>query len=720
MNIAFIGCMVMAREISYEASKSGNVCRTWWLRQGLHDTPRLLKKELQRIINEIEAENNRLNEEKSFDYICLGYGMCSDSVSGLKAGSVPIVVPKCDDCISLFLGSSDRYHYLLEKYPGTYWYNPGWIEHGFTPSKESYEKRYEEYVHTYGKDNAEFLMEAEGGWKDAYNSCIYIKSPVYDKAEYQEYAKKAAEHFGMDFIFEKGSMNMFHKLLNGPWNEKEFLICPAKHIIHRVYDDRKLVAAQGLDQWIKEREINVDFPCGGNHTCGKCKVRIEGDLSDITKEERAFLSEKEIEEGYRLACFCKVYGKVSLKPEEPELQIISLREIPEVESTRKGTGVVCDIGTTTLAVQIYDCQKKKLLAEQMEKNQQCVYGADVISRITSWNNGNSDAISSIIKKQIERMIRSSMDDCGTEKIDFAVVTGNTTMLHLLESVDPRSIAVAPYRAESLFGRVSQWSPWGAKVYIPPCIGAFTGADLVCAVLASGMTEKEETSVLIDAGTNGEMALIHNGEIICCSTAAGAAFEGEGIHMGMAAKRGAVCDVRIQDGKIVYDTVGGAEAAGICGSGIIDAISVLKDFGLMDETGFLEEKFTIPGSGVEIMQEDIRQVQLAKAAVCAGIYSLTNAAKVDMSRIDRFYVAGGFGAHINMRSAVNIGLFPREMENKTVFLGNGALGGALMLLLNDTLWKKAEDIAKSAREINLSTDAFFTDKYIECMLFNVFE
>lgn len=139
MRIALIGCMVMNREISHLVSKSYNVVRTWWLRQGLHDTPDMPRMELQRIVDEIEEENLRLRKSMRFEAITLAYGLCSNGVIGLKSRSLPLVVPRCDDCISLFLGSAERYRELFEQMPGTFWYNSGWIEQSFTPSKVNYE-----------------------------------------------------------------------------------------------------------------------------------------------------------------------------------------------------------------------------------------------------------------------------------------------------------------------------------------------------------------------------------------------------------------------------------------------------------------------------------------------------------------------------------------------------------------------------------------------------
>lgn len=226
MNIALIGCQVLSREISYEVVASSHCIRTWWLRQGLHDTPDLLRRDVQKTIDAIEAENECLPEDKRFEIICLGYGLCSNGVIGLRARSLPLVIPRCDDCISLFLGSSERYLALFKQYAGCYWYNTGWIENAFTPSEHSYQTRLEQYIEEYGEDNAEYLLEMENSWIKNYHHCCYIKSPVCERPEHERYTREAAEHFGWEYHCEQGDNTFLHALLNGPWEESRFLTCP--------------------------------------------------------------------------------------------------------------------------------------------------------------------------------------------------------------------------------------------------------------------------------------------------------------------------------------------------------------------------------------------------------------------------------------------------------------------------------------------------------------
>lgn len=242
MRIAIIGCMVMNREISHLTAESEHVVRVWWLRQGLHDTPDVLRKELQRTIDAIEQENECLSAHLRMEAVVLAYGLCSNGVIGLHSRSLPVIVPRCDDCISLFLGSAERYRALFRELPGVYWYNNGWIEQAFTPSKENYARRRAEYAAEYGKENADYLMECTNNWMTNYRNCGYITCPLGDRPGCEAYARQAAQDFGWQFTKVEGSMDYLHALVNGPWDDARFLTCPPHSRIEPVFDERKFCA----------------------------------------------------------------------------------------------------------------------------------------------------------------------------------------------------------------------------------------------------------------------------------------------------------------------------------------------------------------------------------------------------------------------------------------------------------------------------------------------
>lgn len=240
MRIALIGCMVMNREISRLIAESRNVVRAWWMRQGLHDTPDLLRAELQRTVDEIERENERLPEPRRFQAVVLAYGLCSNGVVGLRSRSLPIVAPRCDDCISLFLGSAERYRTLFQELPGVYWYNAGWIEQAFTPSRENYARQRAEYAEQYGEENADYLMECTNHWMTEYKSCGFIACPLGGDAAHEAYARQAAADFGWQFRRFEGSMEYLTALVEGDWDDERFLTCPPRCRIEADYTGRKL------------------------------------------------------------------------------------------------------------------------------------------------------------------------------------------------------------------------------------------------------------------------------------------------------------------------------------------------------------------------------------------------------------------------------------------------------------------------------------------------
>ncbi len=460
-------------------------------------------------------------------------------------------------------------------------------------------------------------------------------------------------------------------------------------------------------------------PCGGNHTCGKCRVHITGAVPAPSASDLRLLSEEERDAGVRLACSCPVTDGMTVHlAESGPARIVAWNKTVPFARTETGYGIAADIGTTTVAMQLFDRVSGQVLAERLEENAQRGFGADVISRIEACKTEGLDTLSSRIREQLERMAAACLHEAGIDHIDEAVVTGNSTMLHLYEGLDPASLAVVPFDVQSYFGCMSRHTLSGAPVYLPRCVGAYVGADIICAILAAGMQDGG-VQLLTDIGTNGEMALMRDGNLSCCATAAGPAFEGAGLSCGMPAAAGAIRAVRREGGKICYQTVQDAPPVGICGSGILDALAVLLEDETLEDTGYLDEDYTVDGTDVTITQRDVRQIQLAKSAICAGLITLLEEQDLPADAVDRFVIAGGFGSSMNMDSACAIGLFPAALRDKADFIGNGALGGAAMLLMNRSLRAQSEQMAQNATEISLSASPDFMDYYVDCMSFMTF-
>lgn len=471
-----------------------------------------------------------------------------------------------------------------------------------------------------------------------------------------------------------------------------------------------------------------DMPCGGQGRCLKCRVWAAGALSAPSPAEVKGLSPQELSAGIRLACCTKVLGdaQVRLLADNAVSQICTQGAgqafAPDPMFSRLGAAV--DIGTTTLAAQLYDTEH--LLATASAPNPQRSFGADVISRVGRSVNGDREELAQCIRQGISALLEDLCRQAGRQvsEIDGMVITGNTAMLHLLTATDISPLAAAPFAVKERFGRCIPAGeldlPCGAEVpvYLPRCMSAFVGADITTALLASGICAGRETRMLTDIGTNGEIALWHQGRLSCCSTAAGPAFEGANLSQGMQGAPGAIDHAWVADGALEVHTIGEAAPAGICGSGVADVLAGLLELGRLDETGLLNEGDDAwpLAPGVAITQGDIRQVQLAKSAVRAGIETLLARASLTPDALAELAIAGGFGSYLSLDSAAAIGLIPPELKPRCRVLGNAALAGAAMLLRSRPLVDESAALADAAVTAELATDPIFMEQYVEQMMF----
>ncbi len=473
------------------------------------------------------------------------------------------------------------------------------------------------------------------------------------------------------------------------------------------------------------------MPCGGHGKCGKCRVTVTGEVSAPAEDEKRALTPDELTQGVRLACRVTVLGDCTVTTaEQGRGQILidgafpaSMEKVPLTPSFEK-YGVAIDIGTTTLAARLYD-RAGNLLSETSRLNPQSVWGADVISRMEAAMAGNAEKIADVTRYSLNKMLSELAEDAGLETADIqaVVITGNTVMLHLLTETDVEPLTHAPFAAERLFGeRLDAFElgltalPPDAAVYLPPCIAAFVGADTVTATLASDLCEIPETALLCDIGTNGEMVLWHENTLYACSTAAGPAFEGAGISMGMSGRMGAIDRVWISGGELQAHVIGEADPIGLCGSGLVDGVACLLDTEMLDETGYLEDAPAVISEPVTVTQEDIRAVQLAKSAIHAGMRTLIHTAGLSCDGVDTLYIAGGFGSYLDVKNAGKIGLLPEELTDRVTVLGNAALTGAAMLLLCDDLRPVCEKLARETKIVELATNPVFVSEYMERMMF----
>ena len=476
------------------------------------------------------------------------------------------------------------------------------------------------------------------------------------------------------------------------------------------------------------RNGSLSMPCGGHGRCGKCRVRVRGEVSPPDEKERKILTAAELASGIRLACRTAVLGDCSaeIPKERGRARIRTEGELPAfaLQPIFARAGAAVDIGTTTLAARLY-APDGTLLAEDTRLNPESAFGADVITRMEAALAGHAREIAVSVRTAVNDMIHTLTREAGLPEgsPDAAVITGNTVMLYLLTETDTEPLTHAPFHAPRLFGEtvsaaeleLDALAP-DAAVYFPPCAGAFVGADMLCSLLSSEICRKPGTRLLTDIGTNGEMILKHGDRLYAASTAAGPAFEGAGISMGMGGRDGAVDRVRVKDGAIEAHVIGDAEPVGICGSGLVDAVAALLETEALDETGYLEDDPAVILAPVSLTQDDIRAVQLAKSAIHAGLRTLLKTAGADCGDVEELGVAGGFGSYLDIAKAGAIGLLPEELLPKVRVLGNAALAGASMLLLSRDVRKECEGEAARVELVSLAANPVFAAEYMERMMF----
>ena len=244
MRLKVIACKVLTRELGMISADCKNYLDISWLRQGYHDEPNRLHDILQDSIDKIDAGNDPFScGEKvgEFDAIVLGYGLCSNGVCGVQSKRFPIVVPRAHDCITLFLGSKERYRELFDSNNGgVFWYTPGWIENSLMPSERTYTRKLAEYIEKYGEDNAEYLMEMEEKWMKDYNAVAYVQMPGIAYPDYRGYSQKCAEYLGWAHQEYKGDDSLLHALVDGDWDDERFLVIPPKQSCEQSFDDNIL------------------------------------------------------------------------------------------------------------------------------------------------------------------------------------------------------------------------------------------------------------------------------------------------------------------------------------------------------------------------------------------------------------------------------------------------------------------------------------------------
>ncbi len=462
-------------------------------------------------------------------------------------------------------------------------------------------------------------------------------------------------------------------------------------------------------------ELEPDAPCGGNGTCGKCWVLANGkkvlacktaitcDMTVITNPEEPTHA-KILSDGLGRFVACAP-GKLPENAENPLLAAV-------------------DLGSTSVVGYLMDGKTGECLQVKSMLNPQRQYGADVVMRSSYALEHGAEVLSGCIRQALDGLLRELAEGCGhkEEEIVRLVMVGNSCMHHLFLEIPVDTLVVAPYEPrvkEAFFGSAIEYGLHihkEAKLIWLPNIGGFVGADTVGCILAAEFDRREKMTLLVDIGTNGEMVLGNRDGYTVCSTAAGPAFEGAKITCGMRGNDGAIDHVSLADGKLQYHVIGESEPKGICGSGLLDAVWSLLQSGQIDETGRMEETYYFTQE-VFLSQKDVRELQLAKAAIAAGVQLLCRRRGVQVEEIQEVLLAGAFGNYLDPKSACGIGLLPPVLEERILPVGNAAGEGARLAALSEEEFKRACRLASRAEFLELALDPSFQDVYVDELSFD---
>ncbi len=495
---------------------------------------------------------------------------------------------------------------------------------------------------------------------------------------------------------------------------------------------------------LRENGIHISAACGGNGKCGKCGIYvIEGKLP-VTPEDRQVFSSQELALGKRLACRAVIENPLEIAigsgQEESFAALggqVGEDMLPKGNiNFQKGSfGIAVDIGSTTLAVSLVDLAEGRIIDTHTRINSQRAYGADVVSRIQASINGGKNELMECVKDDLCKEIQALAEEhlSESQNIQVIAIAANTVMMHLLRGYScegflqypfcPQSLDMEEHKAIELFGDLPKQAK-AAETILLGGSSAFIGADIIAGLYACHALEKRETALFLDLGTNGEMALCVGGKIYTASVPAGPAFEGGSITWGTGSVSGAVADAAFHHGTIQIQTIGDAPAVGICGTGVIAVAAELAAAGILDETGKLREPYfktgfpvtqTQSGDWILFTQKDIRQLQMAKAAVRAGIEMLLCYAEISADEVETAYLAGGFGYYLDVKKAAAIGLLPDKIMGRAKAVGNAALHGVQMYLTLQEKNKMA-DIIRCVKEVTLANEEKFQEFYYDFMKF----
>jgi uncharacterized 2Fe-2S/4Fe-4S cluster protein (DUF4445 family) len=539
------------------------------------------------------------------------------------------------------------------------------------------------------------------------------------------------------------------------------------HDIFLLPSNRKIEAShkESLLMALARRGMQLRSDCGGQGSCGKCLVRLgEAPFETSDTADSAESCEKTLTD--HLACQTEVTSDLTVSISAASLSRAEVVEKPgfasgwpgeEFKSGNRKDGhnlsLAIDVGTTTVAVYLLDNTGDRILASGALRNPQILFGEDVMSRINavSLSKTHLRNMQQFVVDGINHTTSRITDKCGADinRIDRVAVVGNSTMIHLFMGIDPCSIGVYPFLPAFTDSKNVPASDIGldlardARLHVLPLISGFLGSDIIAAAIACGLDNAKPGTMLIDVGTNGEIMVKTEAGLAATSCATGPALEGASITHGMHAISGAIDSVGIDtaNSTVYYRLIQRnsdkpRQAVGICGSGIVSAVSALLKAGMIESNGRFNPNCDHPdlrrtskgnwefvlvsgnetesGADITLSQNDIRAVQLAKGAISTGITMLCHELKIE--RPERLLVAGAFGSYLDREDAVTIGLFPNLEKDTIEIIGNAAGKGALLSLLNENNKRKFDAISRQTQVVELASHPDFQTTFINALNF----
>lgn len=470
-----------------------------------------------------------------------------------------------------------------------------------------------------------------------------------------------------------------------------------------------------------QKHPQLDLSCGGRGQCGKCRLQVTKGFLPVTDAEGKLLSKVQLAQGIRLACEhrnCEAAIEGELLHEQRDMQIVGVEELHLAGHHEEGCVLAVDIGTTTVVLVLLDLQTGNVLLEKSFLNPQRRYGSDVISRIQHAHEKGPTLLQELLLKGL----RAQLKAVENKDIRRMCICGNAVMTHLFLGIDPIPLAAAPYECvqkELVICSSKQFFPDFIpefEIQVLPPISAYVGSDILMGIYAQDMEKNKQSSLLLDLGTNGELALYHEGMLIVSSAACGPAFEGGNMSCGCGAVTGAVSEVRWENG-FRLQTIHDGKPVGICGSGYLSLISCLLTASLLDVSGYLNQQVTL-FDGLLLTQKDVREFQLAKAAIAAALERVCAGAQCSYEQIEAVYLAGGFGRHLHVEDLCITGILPTALKQAVRISGNTALKGCCRYALEQNR-TRMELLCKKGHCILLASDTGFSDAFISHMLLEPF-